>query len=218
MALEYKSSLARYRRYLQLASAQPLWHASIYVILSLILLIVLIFVALRPTLIKISSLLGEIKSQQEIVAKLNRKIMNLQRAGELLDKNKSLLVNLDQAIPSDAEWESWVQSIQAYATESGVLLNTMYIGPSQVVGKDAVRAEGRPGIVIPVVLPTGVTGLDFSVELVGNYEQLRLLVKQLEANRRLPKLTSVQISREKDGTLKMRIAGLISYNKEVNQQ
>ena len=51
MALQYKNSLARYRKYLQVVQSQPLFVASLWVILSLLLVILLVVMAIRPTLV-----------------------------------------------------------------------------------------------------------------------------------------------------------------------
>ena len=55
--LDYRSSLLHYRRYLSVVQKRPILRASLFLILSLILLIILVATALRPTLVTIAGLL-----------------------------------------------------------------------------------------------------------------------------------------------------------------
>jgi ABC-type Fe3+-hydroxamate transport system substrate-binding protein len=111
MALDYKSGLARYRRYLQVASERPLWRASAFVIFSLTLVITLVLSALRPTLITIAGLLGQINKEQDVVNQLNQKIQTVQQAVQALDNQRHRLSILDGAYPNESSWTSWSQMI-----------------------------------------------------------------------------------------------------------
>jgi tetratricopeptide (TPR) repeat protein len=78
--LQYKNSLSRYRKYLQTVQNQPLLKASLFLILSLVLVIILIATALQPTLTTIADLIGQISKQKTLEQKMDAKISALQEA------------------------------------------------------------------------------------------------------------------------------------------
>ncbi len=194
MALSYKDSLSRYRKYLQLATTRPVWVAGLWVILSLILMIVLLIFALRPTLVTISGLLGQIKSQQETADKLEAKINSVQRAISELDGVEDQLYLLEEAIPTKYDWNSLTNSLQQAATESGITLESL------IVNKIPLEA-GETGAIknqIPSQLPQGIIPVRFSLSGSGSYQQIQDLVVDLYRIRRLISITEVQIQKEKN--------------------
>ena len=119
-ALDYKSSLVRYHRYLQSVQKQPMFKASLFLVLSLLLIIVLVVAALKPTLVTIASLWGEIKQQREVEKKLDRKIENLKAGGKLLSENEERLALLNEALPAAVQYGKWGKRMESLASQSGV--------------------------------------------------------------------------------------------------
>src|SRR3989304_6607354 len=119
MALDYKSSLSRYRRYLQMVQSRPLLATSLWVILSLVLLIVLLVLALRPTLITIADLVSKINQQREISVKLDDQILAVQGALTSLQGARDQLYLLDLGLPKEAAWDELAVNLQGMASGSG---------------------------------------------------------------------------------------------------
>ncbi|KKR91977.1 MAG: hypothetical protein UU42_C0006G0016 [Candidatus Woesebacteria bacterium GW2011_GWA1_41_13b] len=163
--LDYKTSLARYRRYLATVQEQPLLRASLYLVLSLLLIIILILAALRPTLITIASLSGDIKQQGEIEKKLDAKITQVSQAQQILSANETKLLVLNQALPIGEEFSIWGKRMEELAQESGVTLTGVALENYQ----------------------------DFALTVQGNYIQLKSFLNRVESLRRLMKIESVQI-------------------------
>lgn len=200
MALDYKSSLSRYRKFLTAARQQPLWQASFVLILSLILLTVLLLFVLRPTLITISSLLGQINSQQQIAQKLDAKIASLQQAQTLLNSIRPKLVHLDNSLPTTADLGVWAQAVETIASGSGVVITTFTL--SNIPLSDIATSAGQL---------SNLTKIDFNISANGDYAQLVSFVDTLEKLPRLAILTSVQISRQIDGRLNLTTVGNINF-------
>lgn len=211
MALDYKSSLSRYRRYLKVVSEKPLWKASLFTILSLALIIVMVVFALRPTLVTIASLGGQIKQQQQVADKLRAKIATVQVAGEQLDQAKTREHLLATGLPILPEWEDWADRVTAMASESGVQIVYMTFGEMPVAGKMVTEVKTTIGTQEPVTLPEGVAGISFSITVKGEYLQVKQLAAEIEALRRLAILSNIQVDRESDGSLVSVISGAISY-------
>ena len=184
-ALDYKNSLVRYRRYLQSAQEQPMFKASLFLVLSLLLIIVLVVVALKPTLVTIASLWGEIKQQREVEKKLDKKISALIVGQQLLLENEERLALLDEALPAAAQYGKWGKRMESLASQSGVKIT--------VILEDEKK---------------------FTITAEGPYAQLRLFLGRVENLRRLMTIENMQIT-QKSSILNMTIRGLLeSYAKE----
>ena len=200
MALDYKSSLSRYRKFLTAARQQPLWQASFVLILSLILLTVLLLLVLRPTLITISSLLGQINSQQQIAQKLDAKIASLQQAQTLLNSIQPKLAHLDNGLPTTADLGIWAQTVETIASGSGVVITAFTL--SNIPLSNIATSAGQT---------LNLTKIDFNISASGDYAQLVNFVDTLEKLPRLAILTSVQISRQIDGRLSLVAVGDVNF-------
>lgn len=177
--LDYKSSLARYRRYLQAANSKPLWKASLYVILSLILIIVLVVLALRPTLITIAGLLGKIKEQNSIEQQLDRKIQMVTQANQELVRASSKLIFLDEALPTQADVAAWKSSLDNVASQAGISIEAIQIGDIPVDTESTTSAQ-----------------VSFSISASGQYAELRQFLQMLQNLRRLITIENVTLARD----------------------
>ena len=197
MALSYKGGLSRYRRYLQLLQEKPLWGASLYVVLTLILILTMLVFALRPTLITISGLLGQTKKLQETSDRMNHKIAEVQKAAEALDLARDRMGLLDEALPAKPLWSEWVTRIEDLALETGVGVEDLVLKSVQVTSETATSSA--------------TVEVEFVVSGVGRYEQLREFVKRVENNRRIPVLIETNLLTVREGVLGLNLKGHISY-------
>jgi len=217
MALDYKSSIARYRRYMQLVQEKPLIKASVYVIFSLVLMIVLLVWALRPTVVTIAGLAGEIKAKKELSERLSAKIIQLQQAGSLLAKDRDRLKMLDEVIPEEPQWKELASKLEEMATASGLTLVEVSVGPTQIQGTEAVNAAVGNAASEKSPLPEGISGISFSVSALGEYPQFKLLLEEMEKLRRVLILTETRIFRDEDGRLTVAVSGVAGYEKKENR-
>lgn len=212
MALNYKSSLARYRRYLQIAEQKPLWKATLFLSLSLILVVVLLVVAIKPTATKIAELGGKIEKQEVLSAQLNEKIVQDQQAAKLLEQIDDRLYLLFEGLPAIANWKEWSISFETAAAKNGVQIESLLIGETQIKGK--YIGKSNPATQDKSGLPDQVTSITVNGVLSGEYFQLVQFVDDLEKTRRILVLNSVQFDKQSDGKLKLIINGEIGYVSE----
>lgn len=180
MALDYKSSLGRYRRYLETVQKQPLFRASLFVVFSLVLLIALLIWALRPTLVTISGLLGTIEQQKEIEDKLNRKIVALQQAQQAYQQLQPRLTFLDGGLPTSLDMAVWARNVEQIASGSGIELVGINVEKIEVAG---TATEG------------GLVRIGFTMTAKGQYSQFRMFVVALENMRRVVDLSDIKIDK-----------------------
>lgn len=207
MAIDYKSSLSRYRKYLTLMQKQPLWQASLLVIFSLILLIALLLFVLRPTLITISSLLGQIDSQQQVERQLDAKIAALQQAQQLLNSIQPRLVYLDRSLPTSAMLGTWAEAVQTIASGSGIIISDISLADiplSNIATNSAILSS--------------LTQIPFTIQATSDYTQLINFVDTIEKLPRLAILTSVQFNQDPSGQIEMLAKGTIDFTYITNSQ
>lgn len=214
MGLNYKSSLARYRRYLLMLEENATWRASLFAILSLILILVMILFALRPTVLAISELLIQIREQEALSQKLAAKIENVRVAGELLSGQSEKMKLLDQALPKDPRWMDWIKGFEEAATESGVKINSAQVGPINIKGEFIATPTPPAQTQTTLKLPSGLGKIEFAISATGTYEQTRKFTEILEKKRRLAVIEEVGYSKEKEGGITTSLRGWIGYTPE----
>lgn len=208
MALDYKSSLTRYRRYLQLVRSRPLFTTSMWVILSSILVIVLLVVALKPTLVTISGLLGQIRQQKEISVKLDKKISLVQQAITEMNSVADVQPLLENALPENADWSVIATTLAQIATQSGLVVSDLVIDKIPLGPNEPLVTSDQK--YVPQV-PQGIIPIRFTLTLAGDYTQMRKVVSDLEGWGRVIMITSIDISTDKKGVLIMVLEGEAGY-------
>ncbi|MEK7163640.1 MAG: type 4a pilus biogenesis protein PilO [Patescibacteria group bacterium] len=187
MAVDYKNSLARYRKYLQVAGKRPLFRATLFVILSLLLLIILVFFALRPTFTTIGGLVGDIRTKKEILARLDAKISNMQKMVSTYQGIQNEIYLLDEALPIGSQFSVVGNYLQS-------------IGAENINLSDINLSSGT--------LPTeGLSEIGFSLSVTGSFSQIRDSLSKIENSRRLMSVTDVLISKNPSGILNANIKG-----------
>lgn len=212
MALEYKGSLSRYRRYLQTVRERPLVRASLWIVFSLLLIITMVVAALKPTLTTISSLLGQIKQEEEISARLDEKIRTVQAASKNLDAAAEKIPMLDEAMPSETKWKELANRLEKEATDSGILVQSLSVEKIPVKGKYISEKTTVPAREEKIELPAGTQKVDIVVQAIGKYGQFIDYISRLEKMRRIIAITSINIDKDEKGQLTLTINGYAIYS------
>lgn len=193
MAIDYRNSLSHYRKYLQIIQKRPMWRATLFVTLSLLLLIVLLLFALRPTLVTIASLTGEIQSKHEIETKLNTKISNMQSMVQVYQKIQPQINLLDTALPIQSKFGSLSDYFVRIASSSGAVVDSIILGNINLSTKTTSSQ--------------GLAEIEFSLSAKGDFSQIHDLLYKIENSRRLMSVNAVQMSRNNLGQLVVSIKG-----------
>lgn len=204
MANNYQSSLNRYRRYVEAVRARPLWRATLYLALSLVLLIVLLLTALRPTLVTIAKLISDTQKEKELNMKLDEKIHQIQLAQEAIaDRRVSpRLTLLDGGLPVGAKYGAMADTILTMASQSGLAVDGIDVNQIQIKPQTVLAASDEASM--------GTVG--WAVRVKGNYANIRRMVQRLENWRRVVDIKKVTITKPADGdVLQANIAGLAGY-------
>ncbi|OGC93056.1 hypothetical protein A3D85_03095 [Candidatus Amesbacteria bacterium RIFCSPHIGHO2_02_FULL_47_9] len=188
MAVDYRSSLARYRRYLQTVQNKPLWQESLYLILSLLLVMVLVIWALRPTLVTIAKLLAERKQYLELEKRMDEKIELIREAQNVYLQVQDRLEVLNMAVPKTADWSGVATGVQQSATDSGLVTKSFGVN----LGKD----------------------VEFSMATSGAYDGIKRFITGLGKSSRIIDIKSLSIDKQVGGELTLSLQGAAVYMPE----
>lgn len=191
--INYRNSVDRYRKYLLVMQKRPLWRATLFVALSLGLLIILLLFALRPTLLTIAGLVNDIDTKKEIHSKLEQKVSNLQKMVQSYQRIQDKLPILDAAIPSNPEFSTFGKYVQTSASASGFMIDSMRF--------EKIAMSGAAGL----------ASFDFAISGKGSYAQIHDFIAKLEMARRINWLSDVTITKNQEGLLVISLKGQVFF-------
>lgn len=203
MALDYKNSLSRYRKYLQSIQNQPLLGPGLWTVFSLLLLVGVLVFALRPTLITISGLIGQIEQRKIVSEALDRKIYSIQKATDEFTTIEPRLNLLDEALPENPNWELLTRKLEVIATESGIRLEKIQFKNVVIASSAALTKPSEA----TTNLPANTSAVEFSISGKGEYKDLKIMTDRIEKMRRILVLSSIDMSRDDKGELNIIVIG-----------
>lgn len=184
---DFMSQYVRYRletrELIRKALEKPVTQASLALVGTLGLIVLLGVLALRPTLLTISELVREIKDEQQLVEALERKISALQTAQRTLGELEGRLYLLDDAVPTDFDVEVLMKELELLAIDEGLRM----IGITQE--GFLLRLQG-----VTKDQPAEVATLPIALSVGGSEESIRSFIAKLERFDRLMVINSLVVS------------------------
>lgn len=210
-----------YRRYFKRLVASyenmPAVRISLNILLTLFTISFFALFALRPTLNTISELVSNIKSQEEIKAKLEQKIKDLSLAQTVWNREQKRLELISQALPKNPQPDTYIKQIEGIVKRRGLLINFLKVDEVALRGELEEKSQEKTKIKNPKVGTLGV-----SVSVTGNYSSLLGFLEDLESLRRAGEATSVSFTAAKSLspgqiTLSLTTANEVPFYKEVGK-
>jgi Tfp pilus assembly protein PilO len=147
-------------------------------LLSMTAIAVFAIFALRPTIITIVDLLGQIEAKEEVIATMDTKIQNLATAQAVYAQESRRIALLDSAIPDSSEPHRLIQQVQGVTAKTGLEIGSASVDETMLKGID--KSSGDPDILVP----EGSKSLSFSVNAIGAYPQIESFLNDMEKMRR----------------------------------
>jgi hypothetical protein len=210
MALGWRKEYQRYRE--QFLNVVKLYQKRedirvyLEIILSLGTIIFFALFALRPTILTISQLYKDIKSKEEIVIKLDEKINNLEIAQGLVTQKQAFIEIARLSVPGEPTPESFARQIEGLSQASSISLLGISVGEVTLMGD--VKKGPQDKDLTP--LPEGAMGMQFSLSISGNYQNLYAFLTSLENLRRPVAIDGVSITTNKNDQEEIKITMLVS--------
>ena len=224
MAISVPSSYSKYGKYLKKSSLLPTPQRQAYleIVLSLFAVIFFGWFALRPTLITIGELLGEIDSRKEIAAQLDKKIDALAAARTTYEAASSQLALLDESLPPDLQVAEFTAQMEVIGLEAGLQITNFSfdsfaldkVNSPSLQAVPVTRPAPSPQSDPSAPTPPTWKSLPFQLTATGTYTQLRQLVAQLHGLRRVVMLDSLNLGTNATSgqeQLTLHLTGRIAY-------
>lgn len=203
MALGWRKEYLRYKSYylnvLNLYKSKGDLRMFMEIIFSLITISFFGIFALRPTFLTISTLLKEIDSKKETIAKMDTKIKNLQTAQNILNQESLRIPIVELSIPVLPHPQTFVHQIEGSASMAQVQILGVRIDETSLKGNTLIKDQEMMG---------------FSVSATGSFQNLFSFLKNLENLRNPIKIDTLGISLIKQETaniLTLIVTGKVPY-------
>lgn len=184
MAQGWRKDYSRYRGFflniLSVYNSKPNLRIYLELMLSLGTIVLFSAFAIKPTILTIIEINNEIKSKEETLTKLQKKIVDLRSASSLLQRESENLNLIDQAVPNNTELEKIIEQLETTATNSGVTIGS--IGSSELLLKGSLEKTKTTNETKP--LPEGANELPITITARGDYPNLMAFSKAIENLRR----------------------------------
>lgn len=190
--------------------------AYLEILLSLTTISVFAIFALRPTILTIAELIGQIEEKKDTVARMDQKIENLSSAQSLYDRegaNIELLINY--SIPKSTNSDIFARHVEALSVKHSLSITTFKLGRGPIYKKD------NSGFIVgtDVSETTNKSGLDFNLTVTSsldNYAGVESFLREFENLRTPPEIRSVNLNaksedRSAEKSLVLSIEGSLPY-------
>lgn len=164
---------SRYRRYVTgVGVLYKKKKARVYtgIILSIFTIAFFGFFAIKPTLVTIGGLLKEIKDKREVVAQMDQKINNLNKAQTNYTRIEKDLDLVNESLPLDPDLPILIKQLESLARLSSVAIESVRFEKTNLQGEIETEKGQASG---------------FSVTLVGDYKNLKDFLSSLDTLRRI---------------------------------
>jgi len=154
------------------------------------LIAVFLFLAIQPTALAISSLLGEIKSKQLANKKMTAKINSLLQAQESFAQAQEKYYLIESAFPTNPSFYQSALNLASVTKKSSVNVKNLTFRLLNEEEKEEIRKEQDLKD-----NPIEYYGIDLSIN--SSYQQALSLIQDLAENRRLIDINSISFTRPK---------------------
>lgn len=218
MANNWKADYMRYKDFflnvLQVYYAKPNIKIYLELILSLTTIIIFSIFAIKPTILTIIELNKEIQTKEDTIAGIDQKLIDLQKADEIMQNEAEKLANIKRAVPSSASPENIILEMERLAAKNSLQILNLSMSEVTIMGNEKLK---KKGVETFKKLPLEADELPFTVSLSGSYQNLVLLISDIENQIRPVKIDSLTINTSitEDGKiLILTIAGRLPFFKK----
>lgn len=201
--MKNESTLAsRYFTYIKPISRLPIIKTYGSTIFTLLVMIIFIFFAIKPTIETILVLQKKLENYDQILEKVEKKANDLSLGKKNYDElDQSIKIKLQNAIPDTADIKSVILNIEQITKKHEASISAIQIQPIVLTPKKADQA----GVLSEV---------DFTINIEGFYPNLIRILQDLRGSSRVFSIDSMSLNKLSEGTgLILSITGKAFYIK-----
>ncbi len=207
-ARRYSQDLRRYYR-------MPAVQVSLTLVLSVFLMSIFVFFALRPTILSIVNLKKTISESKKVLQQLETKVNFLQKASNQLETLRPVIPNINNSIPNNGAMYSPITfAIDELAFQTGVVVESESLGPTLLYSR--ILSPFTPNKNQKVV------ELSFNLRVSGGYSEVTNFLNLMMKMERIVLVDNVTIAkqagaRNSSASVVMNISGMAFYLAEAGQ-
>lgn len=196
------SIYSRYFTYIKPVTRLPIIKTYGSTIFTLIVIIIFIFFAIKPTVETILVLQKKLTETSDVLDKINKKANDLSLGKQNYDNlDPTIKSKVTQAIPDTVALKSITQTLEQIAKSHDTSISALQIQPI-VIGTKSENSVGS------------LSEIDFTFNIEGGYANLIALLQDLKSSSRLISIDSLSLSKLTEGSgLIMSITGKGYYIK-----
>lgn len=193
---------SRYFTYIKPVTKLPIIRTYGSTIFTLLIMVVFIFFAIKPTVETISNLQKKLADSKEVLEKIKQKSNDLSSANQNFESLSSdTKLKISSAIPDTASLKSIIQTLEGSAANHEASVSALQIQPL-VLEPEVKNQLGK------------IEEIKFTFNVEGQYQNLILLLQDLKSSDRLISIDNLSFSKVSDGSaLIMSLTGKAYYVK-----
>lgn len=212
MAIFSNEKYSLYYQKISLVYQKPEVRASLEIILSVFVVTILIFAAIRPTLTNIAVLQKRIEDLETVNKKADNKITQVFNAQKQLTAFKDKLVLYDRAVPSQLSYQAIAARIELLAKQNNLTVSTIAMPGIKLFG--AGKPDGQWAAKILAKNNANIIKSSVNFTVAGTPENVKDFLVDIENMDMVTLLESVVMSTETGPTDKassLKAAGQVSF-------
>lgn len=178
MALISNEKYSLYYQRISLIYRQPEVKASLEIILSVFVVTILIFAAIRPTLTNITTLQKRIEDLESVNKKADNKIAQVFNAQKQLGSFQDKLILYDRAVPNKFSYQAVAARIELLAKGHNLSVQTVVLPGIRLFGTSKAEAGWSAKILTQNASKIVSSGVSFTVS--GSPREVREFMADLE--------------------------------------
>jgi len=183
-----------YYQRISLMYQKPEIKASLEVIMSVFTVVILIFAAIRPTMVNIATLQKKIDDQETANKKADLKISQLLNAQSQLTSFQDKLLLYDEAVPDKVSFYDMSARIEALARLNSLTVESFLMPGFVMYGQDKTTGESTAKMAIPN--KEGIVQPIVSFTVKGLPQNVRKFIGELENMDRLSYIKNLVFTKE----------------------
>lgn len=179
-------SFSRYYAYIKPVTNIPIIKNYGSTIFTLIIMIIFIFFAIKPTVETITVLQKKLADSQQVLNEINTKVQNLSLGKENYDQLDPTIKNkIKSSIPDNITFNSLVSGLEQTALKNQASISALQIQPLVAITKTSDVGT--------------LSEIDFTFNVEGGYQNLISLLQELKGSDRLISVERVVLSKLEAG-------------------
>lgn len=198
--IEKSKRYSRYFTYIEPVIKAPLVKTYGSLLTTIIALIVFILFAIKPTIETITILQKDLSNQKDTLAKISQKTQDLTTArANYQNIDQSIKTQIEIAVPKNSDLSKLIKSLEDASKVPQASISAIQFQPVSLEKPSTTVTESK------------LLELNFTYNVEGRYESLKLVLDNLRKSPRLISITSLVFNKTEGGNLLMSITGKAYY-------